>query len=117
MRWRSTGTRSTRSTSSWRTPFPTDGRRSPYGGGSRSLRERAGRRSLFFVSNEAMFTLALALALLAPRDTLRSRPAAQEGPAVVVVHHQPAIPVVALRLSLLADDPEGYAGAGHLLQH
>src|SRR4051812_49921489 len=64
-----------------------------------------------------MFTLALALALLAPRDTLRSRPAAQEGPAVVVVHHQPAIPVVALRLSLLADDPEGYAGAGHLFQH
>lgn len=59
------------------------------------------------------------LCLAAPADTARA-PAAparqQEGPAVVV-HRQPELPVVALRLSLLADDPPGYAGAGHLFQH
>jgi predicted Zn-dependent peptidase len=38
-------------------------------------------------------------------------------PASVIVHHQPAIPIVALRLSLLVDDPPGFAGAGHLMQH
>src|SRR3954471_20230357 len=65
-----------------------------------------------------MLTLSLALAFAAAPDTLRTRPApAQDEPAVVVVQQQPAIPVVALRLSLLADDPPGYAGAGHLLQH
>lgn len=35
----------------------------------------------------------------------------------VIVHRQPAIPLVALRLAILADDPPGYAGAGHLVQH
>jgi predicted Zn-dependent peptidase len=35
----------------------------------------------------------------------------------LIVHHQPALPVVALRLSIQTDDPPGYAGAGHLLQH
>lgn len=35
----------------------------------------------------------------------------------IVVHRQPAVPLVALRVSLLADDPPGYAGAGHKLQH
>lgn len=38
-------------------------------------------------------------------------------PASVVVHHQPAIPIVALRMSLLVSDPPGFAGAGHLIQH
>jgi predicted Zn-dependent peptidase len=38
-------------------------------------------------------------------------------PAAVIVHTQPAIPIVALRMSLLVHDPEGYAGAGHLFQH
>ncbi|HEX8907209.1 MAG TPA: insulinase family protein, partial [Longimicrobiaceae bacterium] len=42
--------------------------------------------------------------------------AAQDAPAVTV-HRQPALPTVALRLSILADDPPGYAGAGHLFQH
>ncbi len=35
----------------------------------------------------------------------------------VTVHRQPALPVVALRMALLADDPQGFAGAGHLIQH
>jgi len=37
--------------------------------------------------------------------------------AVVVVHRQPAVPLVSLRMAILADDPPGYAGAGHLAQH
>jgi len=66
-----------------------------------------------------MLTLPLALALAAaPNDSARTPAprAAQDGPAVTV-HHQPAIPVVALRLSILAADPAGYSGAGHLFQH
>jgi len=66
-----------------------------------------------------MLTLPLALLLAAaPHDTARAPApaAAQEGPAITV-HQQPAMPVVALRLSILADDPPGYAGAGHLFQH
>lgn len=62
---------------------------------------------------ERMLTLLLALGLGAAADSVPARAAA---PAVVV-HRQPALPVVALRLSLLADDPAGYAGAGHLFQH
>ena len=60
-----------------------------------------------------MLTLLLALGLGAAPDSVPARAAE---PAVVV-HRQPALPVVALRLSLLADDPAGYAGAGHLFQH
>jgi predicted Zn-dependent peptidase len=60
------------------------------------------------------FAVALALAAAAP-DTVPAQPVAAE-PAVVVLR-QPALPIVALRLSLLADDPPGYAGAGHLMQH
>jgi predicted Zn-dependent peptidase len=66
-----------------------------------------------------MLTLPLALALAAaPNDSARppTTAPAQEGPAVTV-HNQPAIPVVALRLSILAADPPGYSGAGHLIQH
>jgi predicted Zn-dependent peptidase len=62
--------------------------------------------------------LVLAVAIAAG-DTVDSVvPAAQSAvrPASVVVHTQPAIPIVALRMSLLVDDPEGYAGAGHLFQ-
>lgn len=64
-----------------------------------------------------MLILAAALALAAA-DTVPppAPPAAVDQPAVVVLR-QPALPIVALRLSLLADDPPGYAGAGHLMQH
>jgi predicted Zn-dependent peptidase len=65
-----------------------------------------------------MLTLSLALALAAaPPDTARA-PAhpPQAGPAITV-HTQPALPVVALRMSIVAADPPGYAGAGHLFQH
>ncbi len=68
-----------------------------------------------------MLLLALTLAAgTAAADTaaLSSLPAPANAVAgMVAVHRQPAIPIVALRLSLLADDPPGYAGAGHLLQH
>jgi len=61
-----------------------------------------------------MLLLALALAAgSAPADTLA--PLAPAG--MVVVHRQPSLPIVALRLSVLADDPPGHAGAGHLVQH
>ena len=62
-------------------------------------------------------TLALALAA-APADTSRvqAAAAAQDAPAITV-HRQPALPTVALRLSIVADDPPGYAGAGHFFQH
>jgi len=64
-----------------------------------------------------MLTLSLALALAAaPHDTARAPAPGQEGPAITV-HRQQAMPVVALRLSILADDPPGYSGAGHLFQH
>lgn len=67
-----------------------------------------------------MLLLALALAAgPAPADTV-GRPASTPAAAsagVVTVHRQPTLPVVAIRLSLLADDPPGYAGAGHLFQH
>ncbi|MDB4950498.1 MAG: Insulinase [Gemmatimonadetes bacterium] len=66
-----------------------------------------------------MLVLALALAGAIRADTLPARAdAARDAPPPeVAVHRQPALPVVALRLSLLADDPPGYAGAGHLFQH
>ncbi|HEX2094610.1 MAG TPA: hypothetical protein VHG28_19550, partial [Longimicrobiaceae bacterium] len=67
--------------------------------------------------------LLLALSLVAapvPADTvarpLGTAPAAAVA-GMVTVHRQPTIPMVAIRLSLLADDPPGYAGAGHLFQH
>ena len=53
--------------------------------------------------------------LSAPRGAAGQTQAARE-PAFAV-HRQPAIPLVSLRMSLLADDPPGLAGAGHLLQH
>jgi predicted Zn-dependent peptidase len=67
-----------------------------------------------------MLALAFLLsAAAAAADTALPRaapPGAQAAPAVTV-HHQPALPVVALRLSVLAPDPPGYAGAGHFIQH
>lgn len=62
--------------------------------------------SLYLTTALAVDTTAPPRASVPPSD----RPA-------VIVHRQPAIPLVALRLALLADDPPGYAGAGHLLQH
>src|SRR3954449_10819896 len=76
-------------------------------------------RSIFRIHGPMMLTVSLALALAAaPADTSHARApdAAQDAPAVTV-HRQPALPTVALRLSILADDPPGYAGAGHLFQH
>ncbi len=65
-----------------------------------------------------MLNLAVALALAAaPTDTVPPAPAARAAEPAVVVLRQPALPIVALRLSILADDPPGYAGAGHLMQH
>ncbi|MDQ3555983.1 MAG: hypothetical protein M3409_04285, partial [Gemmatimonadota bacterium] len=55
-----------------------------------------------------------------PTDTLSPHPAVHRDtgpPGTVAVHRQPALPMVSLRLSLLADDPPGYAGAGHFQQH
>lgn len=66
-----------------------------------------------------MLNLAVAFALaVAAADTVPAppAPAVAAEPAIVVLR-QPALPIVALRLSLLADDPPGYAGAGHLMQH
>jgi predicted Zn-dependent peptidase len=50
-----------------------------------------------------------------PTGTVESDLTAQG--VALAVHHQPAVPLVALRLSLMASDPPGYAGAGHLYQH
>ena len=58
----------------------------------------------------------LFLAALAADTTMPTADAPQDAPAITV-HRQPALPLVALRLSLLADDPRGFAGAGHLIQH
>lgn len=63
-----------------------------------------------------MLIFAVALALAAADTLPPPSPRPVEEPAVVVLR-QPALPIVALRLSLLADDPPGYAGAGHLMQH
>lgn len=64
-----------------------------------------------------MLTFALALSLTAGVAADTGAAARTQGTPVVVVHRQPALPIVALRLSILADDPAGYAGAGHLFQH
>lgn len=59
--------------------------------------------------------LIAAAGLCSPRDATGQTQAARE-PAFAV-HRQPAIPLVSLRMSLLANDPPGLAGAGHLFQH
>ena len=65
-----------------------------------------------------IITLALLCATAAGFLPAGSPAHAQAGAGpLVVVHRQPAIPLVSLRLSLLVDDPRGLAGAGHLLQH
>jgi len=65
-----------------------------------------------------MLTLSLVLALAAaPPDTTRDRPKPAQSAPAITVHTQPALPVVALRMSIVAGDPPGYAGAGHLFQH
>jgi predicted Zn-dependent peptidase len=59
------------------------------------------------------------LAWLAAAPAADTVPAARpsDAPAAVLVHRQSSLPIVAIRLSLLADDPPGYAGVGHLIQH
>jgi predicted Zn-dependent peptidase len=60
------------------------------------------------------------LALLVTDTTPPARPLETEtvqAGVSFVVQRQPAIPVVALRLAILTEDPAGYAGAGHLIQH
>lgn len=65
-----------------------------------------------------MFAVSLLLALLTVPDSLpQPRQFPDRAPAAIVVHRQPAVPLVALRMSILADDPPGYAGSGHLIQH
>lgn len=65
-----------------------------------------------------MILLALGLAATLTADTLAAPEVVTTARDVsLVVHRQPAVPLVALRVSLLADDPPGYAGAGHKLQH
>lgn len=73
--------------------------------------------ALQFPDLRSMLIFAAALALAAA-DTVPPAPSppVADQPAVVVLR-QPALPIVALRLSLLADDPPGYAGAGHMMQH
>jgi predicted Zn-dependent peptidase len=64
--------------------------------------------------------LPLLLALTAPPDSLPDplvRAGLSEQGVSLAVHRQPAVPLVALRVALLASDPPGYAGAGHLYQH
>ena len=63
-----------------------------------------------------MMLLAFVLAAAAT-DTLPPPRVSTARDISIVVHRQPAVPIVALRVSLLADDPPGYAGAGHKLQH
>lgn len=60
--------------------------------------------------------LPLLLASLIAADTVPEPPTRQLGPSFVV-QRQPAVPIVALRMAVLADDPAGHAGAGHLMQH
>jgi predicted Zn-dependent peptidase len=64
-------------------------------------------------------TTLLVAALLAPADTVSAQAPepVRTTPGRVIVHRQPAVPLAALRVSILADDPPGYAGAGHLVQH
>ena len=68
-----------------------------------------------------MLGLIALLGALSATDSLPESPAEEShGSAAAIsfiVHRQPAIPMVALRLAILADDPDGYAGAGHLFQH
>ena len=59
----------------------------------------------------------LILSLLALGPAVAMAQGAAGGEPLFAVHRQPAIPQVSLRMSLLVDDPPGFAGAGHLIQH
>ncbi len=65
--------------------------------------------------------LPLLLATIAAGDSIVRPPLVENGlsaqGAALAVHRQPSVPLVALRLALVASDPAGYAGAGHLYQH
>jgi hypothetical protein len=69
-----------------------------------------------------MFALALLAAGALAIDSIPTAPPATEAlrsaeSAAVVIHRQPAVPLVSLRLSIVAGDPPGFAGAGHMIQH
>lgn len=63
-----------------------------------------------------MLLIALALAA-APLSDTATVPPAPARPGAVIVHEEPSLLLLSLRLSLLVDDPPGFAGAGHLQQH
>jgi predicted Zn-dependent peptidase len=65
-----------------------------------------------------LLALYLTTSLAAADTSLAAAPALEERarPAIAVLR-QTSIPLVALRLSILADDPPGYSGAGHMIQH
>lgn len=67
-------------------------------------------------STPGLLALLIAAAFAATPGAAAAQAEAAREPAFAV-HRQPAIPLVSLRMSLLADDPPGLAGAGHLLQH
>ena len=65
-------------------------------------------------------SILLIASTMVPGDSLpfpRLERAVSTIPAAVVLHRQPGLKVVSLRLSVLANDPPGYAGAGHMIQH
>jgi hypothetical protein len=69
-----------------------------------------------------MFAFAVLLTMLGVADSVPHPSAGSEqrrdvADAAVVLHRQPSIGVVSLRLAVLASDPPGYAGAGHMIQH
>lgn len=68
------------------------------------------------LTSALLLPLLATLAAAPPPDTVPPARAAA-APAAVAVHRQSSLPIVSLRLSLQADDPPGYAGVGHLIQH
>ncbi|CAN5802135.1 hypothetical protein BH23GEM6_BH23GEM6_15760 [soil metagenome] len=72
------------------------------------------------IPNSNSMLLSLLVAALVASDSIPTSVVESDLTAqgvALAVHHQPAVPLVALRLSLMASDPAGYAGAGHLYQH
>jgi predicted Zn-dependent peptidase len=77
------------------------------------------RGSNHYTWPNSMLFLAVLLTLLDPAasaaDSLIAKVRARD--AAVVLHRQPAIGIVSIRMSVLANDPAGYAGVGHMIQH
>ncbi len=61
--------------------------------------------------------VSLAAATFARTDAIAVEAGRTAEGASIVVHRQPAVPLVALRMSLLTYDPPGFSGAGHMVQH